>query len=64
MQRASRVGERAMPRRVADTVLPAPIGSAEFQALGGMIAVRCPRDLAPLMHQAGDLWAGQSPLAD
>jgi hypothetical protein len=36
--------------------LPARIGPAEFSALGAMIAVRCPSDLDPLMHQAGGLW--------
>jgi hypothetical protein len=36
--------------------LPARIGSAEFQALGSMIAVRCPSDLDPWMRKAGGLW--------
>jgi hypothetical protein len=45
-----------MPRREADTELPARIGPAEFQALGGMIAVRCPTDLDPWMRKAGGLW--------
>jgi hypothetical protein len=33
--------------------LPARIGPAEYTALGGMIAVRCPSDLEPLMRKAG-----------
>ncbi len=36
--------------------LPARIGPAEFSTLGGMMAVRCPRDLAPLMQKAGGQW--------
>jgi hypothetical protein len=37
-------------------VVPTRIGPAEFQALGGMIAVRCPSDLDPWMQKAGGLW--------
>ncbi len=33
--------------------LPARVGPVLFGTLGGWIAVRCPRDLAPLMRQAG-----------
>jgi hypothetical protein len=40
----------------AANALPSRIGPAEFGTLGGMVAVRCPRDLAPLMHQAGGMW--------
>jgi hypothetical protein len=36
--------------------LPARIGPAEFGTLGGMVAVRCPSDLAPLMRRAGGQW--------
>lgn len=35
---------------------PAQIGSAEFGTLGAWVTVRCPRELAPLMRQAGGLW--------
>ncbi len=37
------------------------IGPAEFGKLGAWIAVRCPRDLAPLMRRAGGLWEPGSP---
>ena len=40
----------------APPVVPARIGPAEFQVLGGMIAVRCPSDLDPWMRKAGGLW--------
>jgi hypothetical protein len=33
-------------------VVPARIGPAEFSSLGSMIAVRCPSDLDPWMHNA------------
>ena len=36
--------------------LPPRVGPAEFGMLGGMVAVRCPRELAPLMRQAGGQW--------
>jgi hypothetical protein len=36
--------------------LPARIGPVEFSMLGGMVAVRCPADLAPIMRRAGGLW--------
>jgi hypothetical protein len=36
--------------------VPARTGPAEFSALGGMIAVRCPSDLDPLMRKASGLW--------
>jgi hypothetical protein len=38
------------------TDLPARIGPVEFDVLGGMVAVRCPRDLDPLIRKAGGLW--------
>ena len=53
--------------------LPARIGPVEFGMLGGMVAVRCPRDLdaahakgrghvgaghPPLAHRAAANWAG------
>ena len=37
-------------------VIPTRIGPVEFGTLGGMVAVRCPRDLDPLMRQAGGQW--------
>jgi hypothetical protein len=40
----------------APPVVPARIGPVEFQALGGMIAVRCPSDLDPWMGSADDLF--------
>ena len=40
----------------APPVVPVRIGPAEFQVLGGMIAVRCPSDLDPWMRKAGGLW--------
>jgi hypothetical protein len=36
--------------------IPARIGGAEFSMLGGMVAVRCPRELEPLMRRAGAMW--------
>src|SRR6516164_6504504 len=36
--------------------LPARIGPVEFAMLGGMVAVRCPAELAPLMQKAGGSW--------
>ena len=36
--------------------LPPRIGPVELTALGGMIAVRCPSDLDPLMRKAGGMW--------
>ena len=36
--------------------LPARIGPAEFTEFCGMVAVRCPRELAPLMRQTGGEW--------
>jgi hypothetical protein len=39
-----------------DIGLPARIGPAEFSMLGGMVAVRCPADLAPLVQKAGGIW--------
>lgn len=36
--------------------IPARIGPVEFGVLGGMVAVRCPRELEPLMQRAGALW--------
>ena len=32
------------------------VGPAEFSTLGGMVAVRCPSDLAPLVRKAGGTW--------
>jgi hypothetical protein len=36
--------------------LPARIGAVEFGTLGGMVAVRCPSELARLMRRAGAMW--------
>jgi hypothetical protein len=36
--------------------LPARIGPVEFGELGGMVAVRCPHDLDPIMRRAGGTW--------
>jgi hypothetical protein len=36
--------------------LPARIGPVEFGTLGGTVAVRCPRDLDPVMRRAGGMW--------
>jgi hypothetical protein len=36
--------------------LPARIGPCEFGMLGTLVAVRCPRDLDPLMRKAGGQW--------
>jgi hypothetical protein len=48
--------ERATRRRAALAALPSRIGPAEFSTLGSMVAVRCPRDLDPLMQKAGGQW--------
>jgi hypothetical protein len=37
-------------------VLPSNVGPCEFGQLGKLITVRCPRELAPLMRQAGGQW--------
>ena len=36
--------------------LPARIGPAELSTLGGLAAVQCPSELAPLMQKAGGIW--------
>jgi len=36
--------------------LPTRIGPAEFSDFCGMVAVRCPSNLEPLMRQAGGEW--------
>lgn len=36
--------------------LPAHIGPAEFSDFGAWVAVRCPRDLEPLVQKAGGVW--------
>jgi hypothetical protein len=36
--------------------LPTRIGPVEFGMLGGMVAVRCPAELAPLVQKAGGMW--------
>jgi hypothetical protein len=46
-----------LARRVRPPLdLPARIGPVEFSMLGAMIAVRCPRDLDPIMRRAGGMW--------
>ena len=35
---------------------PTRIGPCEFLQLGNWITVRCPRELEPLMRQAGGQW--------
>ena len=39
--------------------LPTRVGPCEFGQLGNWITVRCPRELAPLMRQAGGHSPGQ-----
>jgi hypothetical protein len=36
--------------------VPERIGPVEFGTLGGMVAVRCPREFDPIMRRAGGLW--------
>jgi hypothetical protein len=36
--------------------IPTRIGPAEFSELGRLVAVRCPRDLDPVMRRAGGEW--------
>ena len=36
--------------------LPGRIGPAEFGTLGAWVTARCPREMAPLMRQAGGVW--------
>ena len=36
--------------------LPRRIGSAELSEFGAWVAVRCPRDLEPLVRKAGGIW--------
>ena len=44
--------------------VPARIGPVEFGMAGGMVAVRCPVELAPMMRRAGLVGAGHPALAD
>ena len=37
-------------------VVPTRIGPVEFGMLGGMVAVRCPAELDPIMRRAGGMW--------
>jgi hypothetical protein len=39
--------------------LPVRIGPVELDTLGAMVAVRCPRELDPLLRQAGGVGAGR-----
>jgi hypothetical protein len=36
--------------------IPTRIGPVEFGTLGRLVAMRCSRDLAPLMRKAGGVW--------
>ena len=40
---------------MAEQAIPAAIGPVEFGTLGGMIAVRCPTELVPLVRNAGGM---------
>ena len=44
------------PSDEAVSELPTRIGPCELGVLGAWVTVRCPRELAPLMRQAGGLW--------
>jgi hypothetical protein len=44
------------PAPLKGATLPARIGPVEFSMLGGMVAVRCPADLVPLVEKAGGTW--------
>jgi hypothetical protein len=35
---------------------PAHVGPCEFSTLGKLIAVRCPKELAHILHRAGAVW--------
>ena len=41
---------------VTSSELPTRIGPAEFSALGALVAVHCPSDLAPLMRRPLGSW--------
>ena len=47
---------RAARNLAEEAAMPGHIGPAEFSVLGSMVAVRCPRDLDPLMRKAGGMW--------
>ena len=49
-------GEGRRGRSTSVANIPARIGPAEFGELGGMVAVRCPRELDPVMRRAGGMW--------
>jgi hypothetical protein len=36
--------------------LPSRVGPAEFGEMGRMIAVRCPKELSPILKRAGGQW--------
>ena len=44
--------------------LPTRIGPVAFEMLGGMVAVRRPRELDPLMKKAGGMWERGQALVD
>ena len=45
-----------MPRGVKIPAMPMRIGTCELSELGAMVAVRCPSDFEPFVHQTGGLW--------
>jgi hypothetical protein len=47
---------RTTTERRRAVIIPARVGPVEFGELGGMVAVRCPRDLDPVMRRAGGEW--------
>jgi hypothetical protein len=48
--------ERAVRGPPAGADVPGRIGPVELDMQGGMVAVRCPRELDPLMCKAGGQW--------
>jgi len=57
---SSSARERAARNLAEQAALPGHIGPAEFSVLGAMVAVRCPRELDPLMRKAGGMWEPDS----
>jgi hypothetical protein len=41
---------------ITGPTLPTRIGPVEFSMLSSMIAVRCPKELVPLVEKAGGIW--------
>ena len=48
--------ERAVRGLPSGADVPGRIGPVELDMLCGMVAVRCPRELVPLMRKAGGMW--------